>query len=91
MQSPRLPLVLLEGGSFQGIYGSVDDLVAPVEGYDVRAGAITVLDADGREIVLSTDKKWGTPIVVRPSDLVRATSLSTPFGRSSRITRRSGA
>jgi hypothetical protein len=75
MPSPRAPIVLLEGGSWQGIYGSLDELVGDIEGYDVRAGDLTVLDADGLIIRLSTEANWGAPIVADVSDENRKNEL----------------
>jgi hypothetical protein len=70
----RPPLVLLERRSYEGIFGSVADLMGYVEPIDVRNGEFTVFDADGQEVILTAESDDG-PVsatrgtMSRPDDL----------------------
>jgi hypothetical protein len=77
MSSLRNPLILLADGHWDSIYGSIDEVVrrGHLEGFDVRDGSLTLLDAVGRVIALSTEKDWGTPIVARATDEFRRDDL----------------
>src|SRR5690242_803408 len=55
MPRPVLPVVLLEGSTYQRIFGSMEELTSWVEPIDVRAGEYTVLDRRGRVIALSAE------------------------------------
>ena len=52
---PQSPIALFEGTSYQGIFGSLDDLLNYLEAIDVRDGVYSVYDALGREIVLAAE------------------------------------
>ena len=73
MPSPKPPLVLLEG-SYQLMFGSLDELLGWVEAIDVRNGEYIVLDRDGRVIELSAESDDG-PVHSRATDNVNAAKL----------------
>jgi hypothetical protein len=70
------PIVLVERGGYQGMYGSIVELLEDVEAIDVMNGEYTVYDAKGRLIALSADspvaKVSASPTAdLRPHDLDR--------------------
>jgi hypothetical protein len=52
---PQPPIALFEGTSYQGIFGSLDDLLGYVEAIDVRNDEYRVYDARGQELVLTAE------------------------------------
>ena len=65
---PTAPLVLLEERSYQGIYGSVDELIGDIEAIDVQNDRCPVFDAEGRHLVLTAESDDGPITAILDSD-----------------------
>jgi hypothetical protein len=75
MDMPRaLPPVVLLEGSYQRMFGSMDELIRWVEAIDVRSGEYTVLDRSGRVIALTAESD-SSPVHAAATDDVATDRL----------------